>query len=178
MWKPSTARTARIAIGFALIGLLTGCGSRTSDDIRTAGNYDELDVMPLSPEVGRGTPTELNGVRIRKDGSAQARITVGRCSVPTRLEVTESSTTVEIAAYQRDIEDGACPMIGEAMFVTPDLPDGLRGREYMDASSQRPEPIVELGAPIASPAGASLRRGGPSSTAVLPMIAKPPPGPR
>ena len=143
MWKPSTARTARIVVGLALIGLLTGCGSRTSNDVRTAGSYDELDVMPLSPEVGKGMPTEVLGVRILEDGSTQAMVSVGHCSVPTRLNVTQTSTTVELAAYQRDLTDDACPMIAELVFVPLELPGGWRGREVVDAFTKQPGRVVD-----------------------------------
>jgi hypothetical protein len=68
---------------------------------------------------------------------------VGYCSVPTRLEVTETSTTVEIAAFQRDMTDDACPLIGEAVFVALQLEGGLRGREVVDATNKQPGLVVD-----------------------------------
>jgi hypothetical protein len=68
---------------------------------------------------------------------------MGHCDVPTRLEVTETPTTLAIAAYAHNMSPDACQMNAKSVFVALKLEGGLRGREVVDALTNEPARVVD-----------------------------------
>jgi hypothetical protein len=100
-------------------------------------------VTEVHPEFGRGTSADVTGARLR-DGRLEVLVAMGTCSALSALDVTETTTTVQVDARDAgtggDCTADVTPRFG---VVTLDAP--LAGRRLVDAKTGRDIEVDDCG---------------------------------